>query len=168
MLKKNVAVIRLVKKIYHQKRDSAVAEDLFHSSLERVILKLDKLRDKEKLEAWFKTILRNQVNDYYRSQKKQNVLEKNLQESFDDLTDLEVDLCKCSLKLLKTLKKEYFDVLKHLYLEGLSIRQTAKKLYITETAAKVTAHRAKEKLRQTLQDCCGIKAFSETSNCACD
>lgn len=148
--------------------DQSVAEDLFHSSLMQVISKLDKLRDPTKLEAWFKVILKNQVNDHFRAQKKQILLEQDLTYEVESLSSLNVDLCKCSLKLLYSLKNEYLDVLKYRYLEGQSVKQTATRLKISENAVKVTSHRAKEKLKENLQKCCGIKKFSETNDCDCD
>lgn len=160
---------KFINQLVKQGFDYPEAEDLFHSSLLQVISKLDKLRDPEKLEAWFKTILKNQVNDCFRSKQKKRTLKKNIIYEFESLSPLGADLCKCSLKLLSSLKKnKYSEVLKCRYLEGESVKETAAKLKISENEVKVNSYRAKKKLKENLQKCCGISTFSEANDCVCD
>lgn len=145
------------------------AEEIFQSSLVQAITKLDQLRDNSKFEYWFNKILRNQLYDYFRKEKKDSILERELENKVSFFIDnLESSFCQCILKLIETLKPEYNEVLKYRLVEGHSVKDTSKALEVSENVVKVRTHRAKEEMKEKLVECCGIKNLADASRCECD
>jgi RNA polymerase sigma-70 factor, ECF subfamily len=101
---------------------------------------------------WMYAIARRRLADHWRSRSR-NVVCEQLDETMDwvDRRDLDVrDTDGAVHETLSILPESQRRVVVLLKVDGLSIRETARKLDISEAAVKVTAHRAYVKLRQTM------------------
>lgn len=160
---------KIIQQLRRNNLQQADAEELFQTALIQAIENFDQLKDQHKLEAWFKTILRNKMNDHFRALAKERMLTEKLADTELEYIDgLETDLCQCTLKLINLLKPEFKDVLKYRILEGYDLKTTAKNLGISESLVKVRTHRAKEEMKVQLKECCGMKTLSDAADCPCD
>jgi RNA polymerase sigma-70 factor (ECF subfamily) len=106
--------------------------------------------------SWLYRIARNQVIDYYRTQKKENSLEEmgeeyfaaqnNSENSFD--TELEIARVKTAVRKLKP---EQQDIIILRFVEDLSLKEIAEVIGKSEGAVKLIQHRALNQLRKLLK-----------------
>jgi RNA polymerase sigma-70 factor (ECF subfamily) len=70
-------------------------------------------------------------------------------------------------ELVVTLKPEYADILRRVDLGETRIDRVAAELGITANNAAVRLHRARQALRQRLEQMCGVCAHHGCLNCTC-
>lgn len=141
--------------IYFKTSDSDIAQDL----LSEVFLKSWKAltdpsaKEVKHLKAFLYVVARNTVNDYYRSAtvRKESALE-TLAEMPQVLPQSEKIHDKIEaeqvLKVIKTLKDSYQEVLLLRYIDELSLNEIAQVLKKTPVAARVLLHRAHQALKR--------------------
>ena len=136
------------------------AADVLHNFYVKVLTRIDDVRDTEKLRAWMRRVLETSLIDYYRAQgkRRQTNAEYDYQESVlltgDANGDLDLMVCMCLYKLLPTLKSEYANILWRADLIGESRQNIADTLGVTESNVRVRLHRARQALRQRLEETC--------------
>jgi RNA polymerase sigma-70 factor (ECF subfamily) len=148
-----------------------LAEDLLQDSLMKALRKAPDIRDEEKLLPWFYRILRNAVIDTYRSRGAApgrveidvDLLEAPAEPSAAD----EQSLCECFRLLVPTLKPEYAAMIQRLELGTADPEAVAKELGITRNTLKVRRHRARQALRQRLEETCRTCAKHGCLDCTC-
>jgi RNA polymerase sigma factor (sigma-70 family) len=148
-----------------------LAEDLLQDSLLKALRKAPDIRDEEKLLPWFYRILRNAVIDTYRSRGAApgrveidvDLLEAPAEPSAAD----EQSLCECFRLLVPTLKPEYAAMIQRLELGTADPEAVAKELGITRNTLKVRRHRARQALRQRLEETCRTCAKHGCLDCTC-
>ncbi len=155
--------------------DQAMAEDILQQSFTRAVEHSRSLHNKESVLAWFYRILRHTIIDYYRSQgaegrRNQALLEEwtisgNHQEPPPD--EVKTTACACLHGLLPTLRGSYADLIKRIDLNGESPALVAKQLKISRNNLMVRLHRARQSLRTSLEDVCGICSKHGCLNCTC-
>ncbi|MEM0970934.1 MAG: RNA polymerase sigma factor, partial [Verrucomicrobiota bacterium] len=139
--------------------------DLVQEVFYKVFAKLDTFRGDQPLDHWVSRIARNLCFDYLRRQRRRGEMR------YADLSEGEEELLEATLsremenggvtespeevrvlleKLLATLKPSEAQVLRMLDLEEQSVRTIAEELGWGESRVKVTAFRARKKLRATL------------------
>ncbi len=153
----------------------SVAEDLLQASLRKAIETPADAQEKERIVAWFFTILRNTLTDHYRSQ----ATEGRKHEGFlHELTasgsatqaaadEVEAAICECFEALLPTLKASYADALRRVDLNGESVSAVAKDEGVSENNLSVRLHRARNALRISLERTCGTCTEHGCLNCTC-
>lgn len=150
------------------------AADVLHDFYVKVLTRVDDVRDTEKLRAWMRRVLETSLIDYYRAQgkKRQADAEYHYLESAlltgDGKGDLDLVVCMCLYKLLPTLKSEYADVLWRADLIGESRQSIAGTLGISESNLRVRLHRARQALRQRLEETCRTCPIHGYLDCGCD
>lgn len=156
--------------------DEAVAEDILQQSFTRAVERSHSLNKEQSALAWFYQILRHTVADYYRSQgaearRNEAVLQEltisgHHQEPSPD--EIKTTVCACLHGLLPNLHGNYAELIKRIDLDGESPEQVAKELKISRNNLTVRLHRARQALRASLEDECGICSKHGCLHCACE
>lgn len=142
--------------VLHKVADIAVAEDILQELFERIHLKIDTLRDKDKLKPWLYQIARNLIADHYR---RTNRINDNVQaeieimhpEENEDIMDTAV---KDMIGMMDKLPPEYCEALCLTEIEGMSQAEYARKAGIPYSSAKSRVQRSRKLLRDMLMRCC--------------
>jgi RNA polymerase sigma factor (sigma-70 family) len=160
---------RLLAYVQSKVKDANIAEDVLQESLVKALRAAPELRDEEKLLPWFYQVLNNAIIDVYR---RQQVEIKSLQKIADeqlleDEAEAERVLCACFRDLIPTLKPEYASLIEELELSDGDPTQVAAQLGITPNNLKVRRHRARQALRQRLEESCRVCAKHGCLDCTC-
>lgn len=159
-----------------QKRvsDPDLAEDVLQEGLLKALRSSGELRDEERLIPWFYSILNNAIIDTYR---KQNVetryLEAYVKESALEASEMnsgredQAALCECFRELLPSLKLEYAELIERLELQPGDPGEVARQLDIQPNNLKVRRHRARQALKQRLEETCRTCAVHGCLDCTC-
>jgi len=156
--------------------DDALAEDLLQQSFMRALQQEHQVEQPEQVVAWFYRILRNATIDYYRARvaddRKIEAFIQELAVTGTDKTpafdELRPTLCACLQRLLPRLRPAYADLLNRIDLEGESPASVAKDLGVSPNNLTVRLHRARQALRKSLEESCGICTKHGCLNCTCD
>lgn len=153
--------------------DSALAEDILQAAFVRALEREPKLRAEESAVAWFYTVLRNAVIDFYRRRAtEQRVVER---EGFEDAVQniaapdagTRTFLCGCIALVLPTLKPAYAEILREVDLEERPLTEFAARHKLTAGNAAVRAHRARAALKRELVRVCGACSIHACLDCCC-
>ncbi|MBH0196212.1 MAG: sigma-70 family RNA polymerase sigma factor [Nitrospira sp.] len=155
--------------------DEGAVQDILQQSLTRAVERYHSLHNEESVLAWFYRILHHAVADYYRSQgsearRNKAFLEElttsgNHQEPPPD--EVQAAACACLHGLLPTLRGNYAELIKRIDLDGESPACIAKELKISRNNLTVRLHRARQSLRASLEDACGICSKHGCLSCTC-
>lgn len=155
--------------------DDALVEDLLQQSLLKAVERSHELKQRDSAVSWFYRILRNAVVDYYRAHaadhRKVEGLLREMVASGEDQTpaldDMRPTVCACLGTLLKEMRPAYADLIRRIDLEGESPAAVAKNLQVTANNLTVRLHRARQALRATLEQTCGICTKHGCLHCTC-
>lgn len=149
--------------------DPHLAADLVQDSLLKAVKSADQLRGDENVTAWFYRILRRTIIDLYRrrdaAQRAVERLEGELNLPPDD--EEERVACACMNALIPTLKPDYADLIRQLDLEGRAPEQVATAANLTANNLRVRHHRARQQLRERLEQTCHLCAAHSCLDCTC-
>lgn len=156
--------------------NAAIAEDLLQQSFIKALAHFHSIKNVDRVIPWFYQILRHALIDYYRSQETDA---KRLQTFLDEtatlgthqvpsLDDLQPTICACLDRLVVKLKPAYADLIRRIDLSGESLQSVAKDLQITTNNLTVRLHRARQALRLSLENACGICSKHGCLNCTCE
>jgi len=154
--------------------DDGLVEDLLQQSLLKAVERGHEMKS-ENAVGWFYRILRNAVADYYRARaaddRKVEGLHRTMVASGEDMTpaldEIRPTVCACLGTLLKGMRPAYVDVIRRIDLEGEPPAKVAKDLGVTTNTLAVRLHRARQLLRTTLEESCGICTKHGCLNCTC-
>ena len=148
--------------------DTEVANEVLQNTFLKVHLKLNTLKDIEKIKPWLFQIVRNEIALFFKNKAKEKQLE------WSPVEDSEADLC-CFNRFIEKLPDIYRQPVELVYIKGKKQKEVAEQLGISLPNVKARLHRAKELLRQDFMVCCKIelnennKLISSTVDCAvCD
>lgn len=155
--------------------EEALVDDILQQSLTRAVARAHSLHNEESALAWFYRILRHTLADYYRSRgaearrneaflQELTVSDHHLEPSLDEAKET---VCACLHRLLPGLRGNYAEIIRRIDLEGQSPERVAKELKISRNNLTVRLHRARQALRTSLEDACGICSRHGCLNCAC-
>tara|TARA_R110002110_G_scaffold85816_4_gene223942 strand:- start:285924 stop:286538 length:615 start_codon:yes stop_codon:yes gene_type:complete len=154
--------------------NEAEAADVLHDFYIKVLTRIGDVRETEKLRAWMRRVLQTSLVDYFRAQGKKRQAEsehhylESVRPTNDGQDDLDLIVCMCLYKLLPTLKPEYADILWRADLIGESREGIADALGISESNLRVRLHRARQALRQRLEETCRTCPIHGYLDCDCD
>lgn len=152
--------------------DPDLAEDILQDALLRAIRSADTLEDDARLVPWFYRILRNAIIDAYRRRDVRQRRTTRLEDEFDVAEDPsdsdERTLCECFRALIPTLKPEYAEVLDAVDLREESTETVTARLGITANNLKVRRHRARQALRERLEETCRVCSTHGCLDCTCE
>ena len=156
--------------------DDFIVQDLLQQSLVKAIQQQHSLNNEESVVPWFYRILRNTVIDYYRSQASEKARRGDFLEQTQVLADnhvpsldeVKATVCRCLDDAISVLRPGYSDLIRRIDLAGEAVSAVANDLQITPNNATVRLHRARQALRQTLENSCGVCSTHGCLNCACN
>ena len=135
-------------------RDVSLAEELTQETFFRAYMNYAALRNKEKASAWLCQIAKNTYFGWYNEQKKKDSLE-NLEAVSDgkDLEDvfLQKELSQKALRCLHELEEPYKEVFMLSVFGGFSLKDISSIFGKSESWARVTFYRAKQKLSERMR-----------------
>lgn len=150
--------------------DPELAEDVLQDSLLKAIRSAPELQDKERIIPWLYRIVNNAIIDTYRHQE----VETRYLEIYGPREELVVEpeeeatLCACFRALLPSLPADYGEIIETLELNEGDPAAVADHLQITRNNLKVRRHRARQALRQRLEETCRVCAKHGCLDCTCE
>jgi len=152
--------------------DPELAEDVLQDALLRAVQSSHTLREQDRVVPWFYRILRNAIIDAYRRRDVRQRRTVALDEEFDLANEIsETDdrrLCECFRALIPTLRPEYAEVLEAVELGQESTKAVTERLGITANNLKVRRHRARQALRERLEQTCRVCSEHGCLDCTCE
>ena len=149
--------------------DPALAADAVQESLLKALEAAPTLREDARLLPWFYSILNNTIMDLHRRRQVEVKYQPRL--AAERPTTYEPEdhavLCQCLETLLPTLNPDYADVILALELGDQEPQVVADKLGITRNNLKVRRHRARQQLKQRLEETCRTCATHGCLDCSC-
>ncbi|MFZ5890427.1 MAG: RNA polymerase sigma factor [Myxococcota bacterium] len=143
------------------------AEEILQAAFVRAMEKAHTLENEESATAWFFRLLRNSLVDHYRKRARERIApEAELAELPSD-EELHREVCRCIDTLIPTLKPEYAEILKRVELQGARLGDVASEFSISANNAAVRLHRARQALKQKLEQSCGTCATHGCLDCSC-
>ena len=141
--------------------DRCAADDLTQETFLKVQNALAKGTEPEHLRGWLFQIARNAVIDFLKKrprfvpfEEEHAISKAESQDSVDD--EFRRRLFSYTLNVIETFPIEDREALTLTEIDGLSREELASELGISLTAAKSRVHRARAKLRKTVEECCRL------------
>ena len=155
--------------------NETIVEDVFQQCLLRAVERQHSLKQEDSVVAWFYQILRHAVIDYYRSkageESRHRAFEKEaeilLQQEVPSLDEVKTTICACLEEVVGRLRPGYSELIRRIDLNGESTAAVAKALRISTNNATVRLHRARQALRDRLEESCGVCTKHGCLNCTC-
>lgn len=141
--------------VYRKVRDKALAEDIVQDVFLKVHAKLGQLKDTEKVSGWIYQITRNTITDYYRNKSK-GISFQDLNWDSDHQV-LNACVSNCLQEMLVTLPEKYREAIALTELENLSQTHLAERLNISYSGAKSRVQRARQMLKDKMEQQYNIK-----------
>lgn len=140
-------------------KDRVLSQDLMHDIMVKILAKLSQFKGTSDFSFWVHSITYNYCMDYLRKKKKSYITEIVDYNTFDVIAEDEIEQENNVLKELRleqlakifeNLGPDEKGMLLMRYQEGLSIREIAEVLEISESAVKMRLKRSRDKLAQLL------------------
>ncbi|WP_040950248.1 RNA polymerase sigma factor [Gorillibacterium massiliense] len=153
-------------------KDHGATEDIIQDSFMRAIRKSSQLQDLEKMEGWIKTLARNTtLNHIKKFSRNRNELDSNIvyldvEHPYSSPTDplepvdkqVELRMMKQSIAFyMDQLRPDYRQIIEMRWIHDMSYKEIAATLRTTEGAVKQKLFRAREQVKQRLQNDWGLK-----------
>ena len=137
-------------------RDADAVDDLLQEVYLKAHMSLHTLKAKGSIVSWLFRITANAMADHYRSRKPADTLPDELVAPESE-PDPVAELAVCLRPLIVGLPERYRSALVLSELEGLPQREVATRLGISLSGAKSRVQRGREKLRESLLECCDVE-----------
>ena len=148
-------------------KDKNIANDVFQEVFLKIHANIGSLQQEGKLKSWAFQIVRNEIANYFNKENKYIDFEENKAEINEEIRNY----C-CFDEFLNELSHPYKEVMELVYVEGKKQVEVSEILGITLANVKIRIKRAKESLKQKLQECCHYEVDKEGNlvgepNCNC-
>lgn len=149
--------------------DPELAADAVQDSLLKALKAADQLHDEESVKAWFYRILRRTIIDLYRRRDARGRMLAELAQELNSPPDSEEKrvVCACIERLLPTMAPQYAGLIRRLDLNEETPEAVAASLGITKNNLNVRIHRARQQLKQRLEENCRVCAKHGCLDCQC-
>lgn len=154
---------------YAQSRvaDKDLAADAVQEAVTKAVKAVANLKDEDKLLPWLYTILRNTIADLTKKQGRE-IATADFADSLVAPENEERDkVCGCFKPLIATLPSDYGEVIRAVDLEEQPREAVAERMGVTVTNLNMKIHRAREKLREAIEQSCNMCAKHGCLNCTC-
>ena len=150
-------------------RDADLGADAVQESLLKAMGAKEQLRNAESVKAWFYRILRRTIIDLYRRRDARDRALENLQREVNGPPDDEEErlVCACMTELIATLTPQYAELIQRLDLNSEDPVAVASSLGISKNNLTVRSHRARQQLRQRLEQTCRVCVQHGCMDCHC-
>ncbi len=141
-------------------QNEADVEDILQNVFCKIHANISGLKNPDKLYSWVFQTTRNAIVDFYREQKtmvdfSEEILNKIAVEPVE--TNVEEEVINCLEPLVGELPEKYREALLLTDIQGLTQKELSEKLNISLSGAKSRVQRAREKLKETLLNCCHLE-----------
>lgn len=133
--------------------DPSLAEELTQETFFRAYMNLSTLRNEEKVSAWLCQIAKNTYFAWFNQQKRQQPMaQMMIADSTPDVAELfeEKELAGRAFRILHGLEEPYKEVFMLCTFGGLSLKEISAMFGKSESWARVTFYRAKQKIMEGL------------------
>lgn len=130
--------------------DRAVADDIVQDVFLKVHSKIGQVRESDKLVGWIFQVTRHAITDYFR-QKSKTIDAKDIDWDSDQVS-LNDCVSSCLADMLATLPAKYREALELIELKNLSQLELAKALNISYSGAKSRVQRARQMLKERMDE----------------
>ena len=138
-------------------RDHATA-DILQDVFLKARTRMAQLKSPEKLEGWLFLIARNAVADHYRKSKSHEELPADMPTHAPEVEiECAEQLRATFRRMITELPAPYGEAPILTEFDGLTQKQLAERLGISLSGAKSRVQRGREKLKESLLDCCGFE-----------
>ena len=146
-----------------------LAADAVQDSLLKALRAADQIRDEENAKAWFYRILRRTIIDLYRRRDARDRALSEIEREVNSPPDVDEEriVCACMERLLPRMTPQYADLIRQLDLNEESPDAVAAGLGITKNNLNVRIHRARQQLKQRLEENCRVCAKHGCLDCHC-
>lgn len=150
--------------------DPHLAADVVQDSLLKAVKAAEQLRDDESVTAWFYRILRRTIIDLYRRRAANQRMLEQVSSELNAPPDAEAErtACACIESLLPTLKPQYAELVRRLDLARQSTTEVGESLGLSPNNLRVRHHRARQQLRERLEQTCRMCAKHGCLDCTCE
>ena len=157
-------------------KDKNIANDVFQEVFLKIHANIGSLQQEGKLKSWAFQIVRNEIANYFNKENKYIDFEENkyidFEENKAEINEEIINYC-CFDEFLNELSHPYKEVMELVYVEGKKQGEVSEILGITLANVKIRIKRAKESLKQKLQECCHYEVDKEGNsvgepNCNCN
>jgi RNA polymerase sigma-70 factor (ECF subfamily) len=156
--------------------NAADTDDLLQEIFIKIMRNKEKVGQAENLRQYLFGIVRNAVNDHFRSKVRYadpGELPDMLE--VEEVGSLNAAIADCCIKpFINKLPEHYKEALLITEFQGISQEELAEKLNISYSGAKSRVQRGKEKLKELILDCCAYQSDAygnlreaEKRNCDC-
>lgn len=136
--------------------DQALVDDILQEVFIKAYANLHKVKQSGSVSAWLYRVAANAIADHYRAQQPWVGLPEEIAAP-EAKRDYTAELAACLLPMIDDLPALYRDAVKMSEIEGVPQKVVAERLGISLSGAKSRIQRGREKLRQSLHDCCDIE-----------
>ncbi len=149
--------------------DPHLAADVVQDSLLKAVKAAEQLREDESVTAWFYRILRHSIIDLYRRRAASQSALERWERELDIAPDAAAQrvVCGCVAALIPTLKPDYAVLIQRLDLGNETPEQVSAALGMTANNLRVRHHRARQQLRERLEQTCQMCAKHGCLDCTC-
>lgn len=146
--------------ILNKTRNASDTDDILQEVFMKIIKNFDKVSKSENLRHYIYGIVRNSVNDYFRS-KRPLIDYREVKESLNEEESISLNetVAECCIRpFINKLPQDYRDALLASEFQEISQKELAMKLGISYSGAKSRVQRGKEKLKNMILDCCAYES----------
>jgi RNA polymerase sigma-70 factor, ECF subfamily len=130
-------------------KDRDAANDIVQDVFLKAQVKINQLREQEKITGWIYQIARHTITDYFRAQNKQlTAYDLDWESDAHDFNDCVAD---CLKKMIVTLPEKYRQAIELAELKDISQTEFAEQLGISYSGAKSRVQRARKMLRERME-----------------
>ena len=135
-------------------RDASLAEELSQETFFKAYMNFQTLKDPEKAPSWLCRIAKNTYFAWYHQQKRICSLDAAVIRTPEDLEEMAIsrDLSSAAMKCLQELEQPYKEVLMLSVFGNVSLKQISQLFGKSESWARVTFYRAKQKILDNMED----------------
>lgn len=141
--------------VYKKVKDKAIAEDIVQDVFLKVYKSIETLKESEKITGWIFQITRNVIIDHFRKQTRSIELHNLDWESSE--SNYNECVSYCLTDMLKNLPEKYREAIELTEFQNLSQTQLAERLQISYSGAKSRVQRARQLLRQKMDEAYNIQ-----------
>lgn len=132
--------------------DATLAEELCQETFYRAYMNYASLKNEQSTSAWLCTIAKNTYFAWFNEQKKKTMMPESISDDTPDISELfeEKELADRAFLALHTLDEPYKEVFMLYVFGGLSLKAISSLFSKSESWARVTYYRAKQKIMEGL------------------
>ncbi|MBI1177780.1 sigma-70 family RNA polymerase sigma factor [bacterium] len=154
----------------HRVGNPELAADVVQESLLKALRSQNQLVDEGSSRAWFYRILRHTIIDLQHRRQTEHHTTAQLAVELESANDSETDrvVCECLRHLLPTMNPGYARLIESIDLNGATPDEIANEFSTSRNNVNVRLHRARQQLKQRLEDTCRVCATHGCLDCDCE